>query len=1558
MAERPTPTTLSAEQQTLLALRRLRARVEELESARHEPIAVVGIGCRFPGADGPTQFWELLRNGVDAITEVPGDRWAVDDYYDPDPDAPGKTYARHGGFLEQVDLFDPQFFGISPREAINMDPQQRLILEVAWEVLEDAAIAPDRLVGTDTGVFVASSTHDYGFLQIRHGDPSKFDAYFGTGNAPNAIGGRVSYVLGLQGPCLVVDTACSSSLVAVHLACQSLRNAECRLALAGGVNVIVVPELTINFSKARMLARDGRCKTFDASADGYVRGEGAAMIALKRWSDAKADNDRVLAVIRGSAINQDGRSGGFTAPNELAQQAVLRRALMMARLNPQDISYIEAHGTGTSLGDPIEVQALAAVLGQQRSADNPLFLGSVKTNFGHLEAAAGVAGLVKVVLSLGHAVIPPHLHFKQPNPEAPIASIPAVVPTSVTEWQPPGGIRRAGVSSFGFTGMNAHVILEQAPAESTVTSDVDRPQHVVTLCARTPTALQQLAKRWANHLNTPAGAGLPTGDVAFSANVGRARMAHRASIVASSTIEAATLLQTLADGQGAAGVITGKVAADGAAPPVTFLFTGQGSQYVGMGRELYDTQPVFRQAIDKCAALLTHTLGAPLTAVLFDKPDGVDLNQTGITQPVLFALEYALAELWQSWGVRPSAVIGHSVGEYVAATVAGVFSLEDGLALISARASLMQQLPAGGSMAAVLAASDVVADAVAAHGGRVSIAADNGPENTVIAGEQTAVETVLNELAARGITSTPLQVSHAFHSALMEPMLAEFESVASRVTFRKPTLPIVSNVTGQFVGADQIGQASYWRRHVRECVRFADGVRTLIAEGQRTFVEIGPASTLSVLGQRAAAGVAATWLPSLQRGRGDWDVLLRSVSELFVAGVEIDWQAFDKPYARRRVALPTYPFERERYWVSLPNNGGRWRDAALAAVENAEPLDASGWLYDIAWQRAEAGPAVLDDDRRDWFIFTNGECVFGELASRLAASGQRCVTVAPGDGYDRQGDHVRLRAQHREDFARLWDDFAIGRREVTFVYGWTLADAFGDTDADVTAAVGTGLAGLLHLSQQVLVHEAAVNPRLAIVTRGAQQVSAAQAVAVAQNAVWGFARSLALEAPMIECRRIDLDPQSSRQDEGATLWAELRAPGREDQVAVRGDARYVPRLVAAQAPTGGGAVQLSPDATYLVTGGFGSLGLRAADALVDRGARHVVLCGRRGLTIEACQGVANLQRRGAHVTPMQVDVGVAADVARLLAEIKSTLPPLRGVVHTAGVLDDSVISEQRWDRVATVLSPKVGGAWHLHRLTSDTPLDFFVLFSSAASVLGSAGQSIYAAANACLDALACERVARGQRAISVNWGPWAESGMAATRQAADQARWAREGWTLIPPRQGSELLARFLGDAAPQRAVFPVDWGQALGSGDPPPFLSEVEISAPESMGVGFDLIAALRADAGAREHLIEEYVSDRVRRVLSIADIDVEEPISQRGLDSLMALELRNAFERDTGVSLRAVALLDGASIRGLARQMAHQLPLANADAILAKIDELSDEDVAGLLARLDVPPVTKVTL
>ncbi len=915
-------------QNSLRALEAMEAKLAAAERAKTEPIAVLGMSCRFPGGvDSPESFWQLLHEGRDAIATVPADRRALAAAFGlPIGDGPGQL-AWAGGFLDRIDLFDPDPFGITPREARTMDPQQRLVLETAWEALERAGHAPDRLAGSRTGVFVGVSTNEYGRV-VNSQSPDKLDAYVATGNAVNVVAGRVSFALGLQGPAVAVDTACSSSLVAVHLAVQSLRNGESDMALAGGVNVVLMPHGFLLFTTWGMMAGDGRCKTFDARADGFVRSEGCGMLLLKRLSDALADGDPILAVIRGSAVNQDGRSSGLTVPNGRAQQAMLRAALANAGLAPAQVQFIEAHGTGTAIGDPIEVEALGAVLGQGRRADQPLFLSSVKTNIGHPESAAGVASLIKVILSMQHGEIPPLLHLQERSPKIPWPAFPIELPTVPTPWPGEEGVRIAGVSGFGFSGTNAHVLLASPPPASKPAAPpaAERAQaegrrHLLTLSARSAAAVREAAARLAAHLAEQPG--LDPADVCFTANTGRAQFAHRLALVAGSADELRARLRSLAQEEGSVPSGGAAGSAAGRPPRVAFLFTGQGAQYAGMGRSLYEHEPVFRAALDRCADLLRPHLEHDLRDVLYGSgPQTTLLDQTGYTQPALFALEYALAAQWQAWGVAPGAVVGHSVGEYVAAVVAGVLGLEEGLRLIAARGRLMQSLPAGGAMAALFAPLEQVQAAVEPYAGRLAVAAANGPEHTVISGDADAVESVMEQFGARGVRVQRLTVSHAFHSPRMEPILDEFERVAAGIAFRPPRIPLVSNLTGAVAG-DEITTPGYWRRHLREAVRFGAGIEALNALGVDILLEVGPHPTLLGMAQQIPQEPAPAALPSLRRKRDDHQQMLESLAQLYVRGAPVELAALDAGAPRARLTLPTYPFQRSRYWVDLPAHGAQ-----------------------------------------------------------------------------------------------------------------------------------------------------------------------------------------------------------------------------------------------------------------------------------------------------------------------------------------------------------------------------------------------------------------------------------------------------------------------------------------------------------------------------------------------------------------------------------------------------------------------------------------------------------
>ena len=1042
MSSNPTPMAeLSPVKRALLEIRELRARLAELESERTQAIAIVGMSIRAPGGvTDVDSFARMLWSGTDAITDIPADRWPLEQWYAEAQDAAGKMYTRVGGFVGNVDQFDAEFFGIAPVEAASMDPQQRMVLELSWHALEHAGHAPSSLAGTRAGVYLGISNSDYGRALFAH--PELIDPYFSPGTAFSVAAGRVSYVLGLQGPAISVDTACSSSLVSLHLACQGLRLGECDLALAGGVNLILTPELNINFSKAGMMSRDGRCRTFDADAAGYVRGEGGGMVVLRRLRDALADGDRVLAVVRGSAVNQDGRSNGLTAPNGPSQEAVIRAALTNAGVLPSEVSYVEAHGTGTSLGDPIEVNALSAVLHEGRDPSAPLTLGSVKTNIGHLEAAAGIAGVIKTVIALQRKEIPPNLHFTTPNPYIDWAAMPLAVPSSPTPWVPVDGRRVAGVSSFGFSGTNAHVILEAAPVGDHERTDVMSPRmHVLALSARDDTALCALAVSYCERLKTVDESDTTAlADVCFTANAGRSHHAHRLSVSGGSAPSLAAGLDAWLQNMSHPRVIAGTPGAE--TPRVAFLFPGQGPQYAGMGRALYDSVPAFRRAFDECTYALDALLPLPITPIVFPVDgDATLLNQTAYAQPAMFAIEYALASLWKSWGVLPAAVMGHSFGEYAAACVAGVVSLADAALMVVTRGRLVAALPGDGLMTVVEASESELLDDIRTQGGVAAIAAINGASNCVISGARAEVTAIADRFAALGRRVKALRVSHAFHSPMMDPVLDEFERQLSVVRFSAPTTSLISNLTGAVADLPTIGHARYWRDHLRNAVRFSQSIHVLAAQRITHYVELSPHPVL--LGMAAECVAGGVWLPSLREDQDAWSEMLLTLQRLYADGAQIDWAAVAGDGPHRRVDLPTYPFQRKRHWIDI--GGGTpvaappgaaadfWSVAApaLDAQSVRGPLDLHAESYPAKWDcLSRLSGALVMQTLRDLGVFIRrGESQ--TLDTLLEATGilpahrhlvSRWLRYLVADGSLRQDGDVYLarEARIRTPLAELW----------------------------------------------------------------------------------------------------------------------------------------------------------------------------------------------------------------------------------------------------------------------------------------------------------------------------------------------------------------------------------------------------------------------------------------------------------------------------------------------------------------------------------------------------------
>lgn len=1579
-----------------------------------EPIAIIGIGCRFPGAENPGAFWQLLSEGGDAVSEVPSSRWDVNRYYDPEPGKTGKMSTRWGGFLEQVDGFDAAFFGISPREVERMDPQQRLVLEVTWEAIEDAGIAPDSLSGSQSGVFIGIGNYDYCRLLAK--DNGQISAYDGTGNTLSIAANRLSYTLDLRGPSVIVETACSSSLVATHFACRSLQSGESNLCLVGGVSLMLSPEPFITYSHARMMAADGRCKTFDASADGYVRGEGCGMVVLKRLSDAIRDGDRIQSVIQGTAINQDGLTNGLTAPNGPSQQVVIRQALKNAGVSPDQISYIEAHGTGTPLGDPIEFRALKSVLMPDRSPDNTCWLGSVKTNIGHLEAAAGIAGIIKVALSLQHKEIPPHLHLKALNDYISLAETSFEIPTQKQPWTTAGN-RMAGVSAFGFGGTNCHVVLAEAhpdfeklpsgleasasasePANGSA-HDVARSLHLLPLSAKDEGALKALATAYQRALSNQSSVDLA--DVCFTAGVGRSHFDYRLAITASSTEQLQQHLNSFLKGEDSGNWTKGTVTTR-KRPKVAFLFTGQGSQYIDMGRELYETQPVFRTALDRCDQVLQSSyLQQSLLSVLYsEKAEGFEeidllINQTAYTQPALFALEYALAQLWKSWGVEPSVVIGHSVGEYAAACVAGVFSLEDGLKLMIARARLMQALPLNGKMAVVFAQQRQVEVAIEPYAGKVAIAAINGPNNIVISGEILAVEAAMSALNEAGVETRPLKVSHAFHSALMEPMLAEFEQIASTISYATPSVPLISNLTGQKI-SDEIAAPAYWCRHIREPVQFERGIETLHQQGYKLLLEIGPKPVLLGMARYCLPAGSEQQnvflIPSLRAKQGNWQTMLQSLAAFYTHGVAIDWVGFDQSYVRQPVPLPTYPFQRQRYWVDIPEPDSLEKSLLLAvdssevkqlaqqlvadhdlSADEAELLpkllnllaqgksknsaseadtsqEIGDWFYEVEWQlKPYLRTTKGESEPGSWLIFADSEGFGYVLAEQMRSQGHTCGLVYAGDRFQQeQPDVWTIDPACNEDCDRLLKEVTkiLDQPFKGIIHLWNTDAAPTNqlTLPELSQAQTVGLASVLHLLQ-ALIHSSALSkpsPKLWLVTQGAHGIEQSPP-AVAQSSIWGLGRVIALEHKALWGGLVDLSAATDKADiarEVTALFNEVQFPNGEDQLALRGQQRYVARLVRSpkvvrsqeEFHPSAAVVPIKSEGTYLITGGMGALGLQVARWLTGQGARSLVLTGRRKASDLVRKEITQLEQSGCAITPMQADVACEADVDRVIETIAATLPPLCGVIHAAGVLDDGTLQQQTWQRFARVMAAKVQGTWNLHCATQGQPLDFFVMFSSAAALLGSLGQGNYAAANAFMDGLAHYRRGVGLPALSLNWGAWGELGMAAELVSSNRDRLSAQGIGLIASEEGVRSLEWALTHNLTQLAVLPFDWSvfkRQWPSDQAPSFLSNVLPAAGDANEITADpltseLLKRLQeADTLSRQALLLTYMQSKAAQVLGLGETEVEgeRSLYELGLDSLMAIELTALIRSELQIELPVSALMEDPSLNNLVAVLTEQI-------------------------------------
>ncbi|MBF2069253.1 type I polyketide synthase [Fischerella thermalis] len=1535
-----------------------------------EEIAIIGISGRFPGAKNIEKFWQNLRSGVESISLFTDEELIAAGI------EPGllnnSNYVKAGAILEDIDLFDAAFFGFNPKEAEITDPQHRLFLECAWEALENAGYDSQRCESR-IGVYAGASLNNYLSFNINRdqiGSANSFQKLIG--NDKDFLTTRVSYKLNLSGPSVTIQTACSTSLVAITLACQSLLNYQCDMTLAGGVSIRVPQKTGYLYQEGGILSPDGHCRAFDAKAQGTIIGNGVGVVVLKRLADAIADGDHIYAVIKAAAINNDGYSKiGYTAPSVNGQAEVIAEALALAGVEPESISYIEAHGTGTNLGDPIEINALTNVFRDYTDKKGFCAIGSVKTNIGHLDAAAGVAGVIKTALALQHKLIPPSLNFQQPNPEIDFANSPFYVNTKPTQWQAEKTPRRAGVSSLGIGGTNAHVILEEAPVVETChgTSLQSHPWQLLLLSAKTESALENATQNLAHHLSEHPQENLA--NVAYTLQVGRREFDYRRILVCQDIADAVTTLNR----HDVQRVLTHFQ--EPVERPIAFMFPGQGAQYVEMGKELYQTEVIFREHLDRCCLMLKPLLGFDLRSLFYPHENQAQaaekLKQTSIAQSALFVIEYALAQLWMSWGISPSAMIGHSIGEYVAACLAGVMSLEEALTLVAMRGRLMQQLPTGAMLSVALPEEEVK---TLLHQ-ELSLAASNAPHLCVVSGSHDAVNTFAAQLQAKGVECRRLHTSHPFHSQMMEPILEPFIAEVKKVKLNPPKIPFISNVTGTWITPEEATDPNYWAKHLRFPVRFSAGISQLLQQPNRILLEVGPGRTLCTLAkQHSHQAIGQVVLPSLrhpQDKQSDVAFILNILGRLWLAGVTINWSGFYAHEQRQRVPLPTYPFERQRYWIEPQLTAEK---SGQAESKLGKKPNIADWFYVPSWKQI---PLVKTGEKRStcYLVFVD-ECTIGsQIVQHLQQTGQDAIAVLVGAEFSQVNHNTyTINPTQKDDYYTLLQTIhQQGKIPETIIHFWSLTHLIHQS---LETIQNHGFWSLIYLAQalgQQNISDSKI--QLFVVSNHLYDVTGNEELLPAKATILGPCKVIPQEYPGIKCRQIDVVLPTSRIDNLVQeLLAEITAESNESIIAYRNHHRWVQVFepITLEKSTSR-KTRLRQKGVYLITGGTGGIGLEIAKYLAQTVQAKLILIGRSQLpakehwqqwlathdtsdpTHHKIQKLQELETLGAEVLILPADVTNYEQMQSAVAQSLENFGEIHGVIHAAGVAGSGIVQLKTLEIVNSVFAPKLQGTLVLNEVLQDINLDFLVLCSSLSSIYGGFGQVDYCAANAFLDKFAHFNTSKnGKLTLAINWDAWQEVGMAVNTVVPEELKkWRSE--TLkngLLPTEAVEAFERILANPLPQILVSTQELQLVIDQ-----FNQFLSSSFLNSKSENFTHLSGTRHARTLQEttyvaprNEIEQSIANIWEELIGIDKVGIYDKFFELGGHSLLAVQtisrLRETFQVD--LPLRTL-LFEAPTVAELAIVIAEKQPkaeeLKEIEQLLAEVENLSLDEIKQQLAQ-----------